>query len=115
MRGPNAHIALALMKLWAKESYKALLIILDLNLFAGGARKQSAEKTKFELLVGVRGPLTYQKSTYVSKSRALCLIFMILVSLENVKKYSHVVARLPQRLKSMLFEIFSTLRHNVTR
>ena len=41
---------------------------------------------------------------------ALCVIFMILVSLENVKKYSHVVARLPQRLKSMLFEIFSTLR-----
>ena len=35
---------------------------------------------------------------------------MILVSLENVKKYSHVVARLPQRLKSTLFEIFSTLR-----
>ena len=34
------------------------------------------------------------------------LIFMILVSLENVKKYSHVVARLPQRLKSTLFEIF---------
>ena len=26
----------------------------------------------------------------------LCMIFMILVSLENVKKYSHVVARLPQ-------------------
>ena len=41
---------------------------------------------------------------------ALCLIFLILVSLENVKKYSHVVARLPQRLKSTLFEIFSTLR-----
>ena len=40
----------------------------------------------------------------------LCLIFMILVSLENVKKYSHVVAQLPQRLKSTLFEIFSTLR-----
>ena len=37
----------------------------------------------------------------------LCMIFMILVSLENVKKYSHVVARLPQRLKSTLFEIFS--------
>ena len=30
---------------------------------------------------------------------ALCLIFMILVSIENVKKYSHVVERLPQRLK----------------
>ena len=44
------------------------------------------------------------------KAPALCLIFMILVSLENVKKYSHVVARLPQRLKSTLFEIFSTLR-----
>ena len=40
----------------------------------------------------------------------LCLIFMILVSLENVKKYHHVVARLPQRLKSTLFEIFSTLQ-----
>ena len=38
---------------------------------------------------------------------SLCVIFMILVSLENVKKYSHVVARLPQRLKSTLFEIFS--------
>ena len=38
---------------------------------------------------------------------SLCAIFMILVSLENVKKYSHVVARLPQRLKSTLFEIFS--------
>ena len=37
----------------------------------------------------------------------LCMIFMILVSLENVKKYSHVVAWLPQRLKSTLFEIFS--------
>ena len=35
---------------------------------------------------------------------------MILVSLENVKKYSHVVARLPQRLKSTLFEIFSILQ-----
>ena len=43
-------------------------------------------------------------------SHALCMIFMILVSLENVNKYSHVVARLPQKLKSMLFEIFSTLR-----
>ena len=40
----------------------------------------------------------------------LCLIFMILVSLENVKNFSHVVARLPQRLKSTLFEIFSILR-----
>ena len=40
---------------------------------------------------------------------ALYLIFMILVSFENVKKYSHVVARLPQRLKSTLFEMFSTL------
>ena len=29
------------------------------------------------------------------------------LSLENVKKYSHVVAQLPQRLKSTLFEIFS--------
>ena len=38
------------------------------------------------------------------------MIFMILVSLQNVTKYSHVVARLPQRLKSTLFEIFSTLR-----
>ena len=36
----------------------------------------------------------------------LCVIFMILVSLENVTKYAHVVARLPQRLKSTLFEIF---------
>ena len=36
-----------------------------------------------------------------------CVIFMIFVSLENVRKYSHEVARLPQRLKSMLFEIFS--------
>ena len=40
----------------------------------------------------------------------LCVIFMILVSLENVKKMLWVVARLPQRLKSKLFEIFSTLR-----
>ena len=32
---------------------------------------------------------------------------MILVSLENVKKMLWVVARLPQRLKSKLFEIFS--------
>ena len=31
---------------------------------------------------------------------------MILVSLENVTKYAHVVARLSQRLKSTLFEIF---------
>ena len=38
---------------------------------------------------------------------ALCMIFMILVSLKNVTKYSHVVALLPQRLKSTLFEIFS--------
>ena len=43
-------------------------------------------------------------------THTLYLIFMILVSLENVKKYSHVIAWLPQRLKSMLFEIFSTLR-----
>ena len=42
-----------------------------------------------------------------SVPHSLCLIFMILVSLENVKKYSHMVARLPQRLKSTLFEIFS--------
>ena len=41
---------------------------------------------------------------------ALCVIFMILVSLENVTKYAHVVAQLPQRLKSTLFEIFSSLR-----
>ena len=46
----------------------------------------------------------------ITEEDALCVIFMILVSLENVKKYSYVVARLPQRLKSMLFEIFSTLR-----
>ena len=38
----------------------------------------------------------------------LCVIFMILVSLENVKKYSHVVAWLPQRLKSTFIEIFSS-------
>ena len=37
---------------------------------------------------------------------ALCMNFMILVSLENVKKYSHVVARLPQRLKSTLILAF---------
>ena len=49
-------------------------------------------------------------SKYICTHTTLCLIFMILVSLENVKKYSHVVARLPQRLKSTLFEIFSTLR-----
>ena len=36
---------------------------------------------------------------------------MILVSLENVKKYSHVVAQLPQRQKSTLFEIFSHSRY----
>ena len=56
---------------------------------------------------------TTNSGTDIRKSgtiSALCLIFMILVSLENVKKYSHVVARLPQRLKSTLFEIFSTLR-----
>ena len=38
---------------------------------------------------------------------ALCVIFMILVSLENVKNFWEV-ARLPQRLKSMLFENFLT-------
>ena len=48
--------------------------------------------------------------TFKSPTNTLCLIFMILVSLENVKKYSHVAALLPQRLKSMLFEIFSTLQ-----
>ena len=48
--------------------------------------------------------------TFKSPTNTLCLIFMILVSLENVKKYSHVAVRLPQRLKSMLFEIFSTLQ-----
>ena len=37
-----------------------------------------------------------------SVPHSLCLIFMILISLENVKKYSHMVARLPQRLKSTL-------------
>ena len=30
---------------------------------------------------------------------ALCLIFMILVSLENVKKYSHVVALFASKAK----------------
>ena len=49
---------------------------------------------------------SFQSSIYCVLE-ALCVIFMILVSLENVKKYSHVVARLPQRLKSTLFEIFS--------
>ena len=44
---------------------------------------------------------------FLTRIVALCLIFMILVSLENVKKYSNAVARLPQRLKSTLFEIFS--------
>ena len=39
------------------------------------------------------------------------MILMILVSLKNVKKYSHVIAQqLPQRLKSTLFEIFYTLQ-----
>ena len=32
---------------------------------------------------------------------ALCVIFMILVSLENIKKCVLVIAQLPQRLKSM--------------
>ena len=45
----------------------------------------------------------------IMQTTTLCLIFMILISLENVKKYSHVVARLPQRLKSTLFEIFSNV------
>ena len=35
---------------------------------------------------------------------------MILVSHENVKNVFWVVARLPQRLKSMFFEIFISLR-----
>ena len=36
---------------------------------------------------------------------ALCVIFMILVSLENVKNYSHVVARLPSgTLRSKKFQ-----------
>ena len=53
----------------------------------------------------------YTYACFIDKvDKAPCLIFMFLVSLENVKKYSHVVARLPQRLKSTLFEIFSTLR-----
>ena len=38
---------------------------------------------------------------------ALCVIFMIFVSLEYVKNVFWVVARLPQRLKSTFFEIFS--------
>ena len=48
------------------------------------------------------------------KEEALCVIFMILVSLENVTKYFHVVARLPQRLKSTLFETPGTLRPSGT-
>ena len=47
------------------------------------------------------------------EASTLCMIFMILVSLENVKKYAQVVARLPQRLKSTLFEIFFTLRVHI--
>ena len=43
------------------------------------------------------------------ESYPLCMIFMILVPLENVKKYSHVVVRLPQRLKSTFLEKISTL------
>ena len=35
---------------------------------------------------------------------ALCMIFMILVSHENVKNVFWLVAQLPQRLKSMFFE-----------
>ena len=41
---------------------------------------------------------------------ALCVIFMILVSLEMSKYVLWVVVRLPQRLKSTLFETFSSLR-----
>ena len=37
---------------------------------------------------------------------ALCVIFMILVLLENVKKCVCVVAQLPQRLKSMFLKKF---------
>ena len=37
----------------------------------------------------------------------LCVIFMILVSLENVQKCVLGGVRLPQRLKSMFFVIFS--------
>ena len=37
-------------------------------------------------------------------TNALCVIFMILVTLKNV---FWVVARLPQRLKSTFFEIFA--------
>ena len=45
--------------------------------------------------------------TAVSLQQALCVIFMILDSLENVKKLFWMVARLPQRLKSTFFELFS--------
>ena len=66
-----------------------------------------------EATVAFNGRLQPNRCTWmkiqVCIHTALCLIFMILVSLENVKKYSHVVSRLPQRLKSTLFEIFSTL------
>ena len=53
--------------------------------------------------------MTLQGAPGKTTTESLCLIFMILVSLENVNKYSHVVARLPQRLKSTLIEIFSSL------
>ena len=53
-------------------------------------------------------PLLGHTSIAAAVVVALCMIFMILVSLENVKKCAFkVVARLPQRLKSTLFEIFS--------
>ena len=39
-----------------------------------------------------------QADIKIYSTAALCIIFMILVSLENAKKYSHVVARLPQKV-----------------
>ena len=53
---------------------------------------------------------TAQNAIWCHDAAALCVIFMILVSLENVTKFSHVVAaRLPQRLKINVVWFFSTL------
>ena len=46
---------------------------------------------------------------------ARCLIFMILVSLENVKKYSHVVARLLGMGEHQKVRVSSELEHVVFR
>ena len=75
--------------------------------------ERASDESKWDMFASrgwekLRSPFSLASILWYIVGLALCVIFMILVSLENVKKNVFwVVARLLQRLKSTLFEIFS--------